>query len=142
MLTSRRTFLTLTAVLAGVLALPGEVLARPALTPERMAKLFGEVECRDEKVERIWVHPRMAARFPVIFGVDAYDQQSHGMLLKMGVAGSLWGADVRTNEAIPEGDIELVGTVDWDGPRNTRLSETACSALYPSDWGAKMLGAS
>lgn len=100
------------------------------MTPMRMAELFGEVEMWDDKVERVWVHPRMAVRFPVIFG-DMFDQQHQGLLLKLGLAGSLWGADVRVNEAIGEGDALLVGTVDWDAPWHTRLCETTCPALWP-----------
>jgi len=135
---SRRTFLSLTGASAAVVvvALPSEVLASsgpPELTPERMAHLFTKVEMWDDKVERIWVHPRTAVTFPAVFGLDAYDQQYQGILLDLGLAGSLWGADVRTNERIAEGDVFLVGTSAWDDQANSWLAETACRALCP--WG-------
>lgn len=103
------------------------------LTRTRMAELFGEVECEDEKVERVWVHPRTAADFPFGFK-DLFDPEYQSVLLQLGIVGSLWGADVRTNEAIPEGEGELVGTADWDSPRNTWLCETTCPAPFPPDW--------
>lgn len=99
------------------------------LTPERMAELFGAVEMWDDKVERIWAHPETAATFPGVFGPDAYDREGCRVLLNIGLAGHLWGADVRTNLAIPVGEVELMGTDEWNSKRNSWLCQTACPVL-------------
>ena len=88
---TRRSLLALVATSAGVALLPSEAEAKPEFYTfghstanlelprerkrRRMAKLFGEIECWDDRVERIWVHPRTALEFPAVFG-DAFDQ--HG----------------------------------------------------------------
>ena len=155
---SRRSFLTLSALALGAAALPALTPRKTGLvwtayvspgvfirverprrvTPDRMAEEFTKLETWDDKVERVWLHPETAATLPAEFG-DAYDQNYQGVLLKLGIAGFLWGADVRTNEAIVKGEIELMGSKDWDGARNNLLCETACPARWPADWNHRVL---
>ncbi len=99
-----------------------ELMTKPTgLRPEAMAAFFGETECKDKRVERLWVNPLDYWQIPKNFrDRGLYDEFHDRRLLRMGIMGFLWGAEVRTSRKIPEGHILLVGTrephpgTEWD----------------------------
>lgn len=125
-----RSVVAVTAGALGFLGLGGEAAAvgQPELTtkptglrPETMAALFGEIECKDKRVERLWVNPLDYWQIPKNFrDRGLYDEFHDRRLLRMGILGFLWGAEVRVSRKIPEGHILLVGTrkphpgTEWD----------------------------
>ena len=120
MTTTRRTFLALTAPCVGALVVPKVAEARPRLTKGRMEELFEEIQCWDERVVHIWIHPSFESQFRAVLGNDTYDVDTHWQLRNRGIVGFLWGATVFVSRKVPYGEVLCVSGAKADSGEDRR----------------------
>lgn len=87
-----------------------------------MAELFGDIECWDDRVDRLWLNPVDVADLIPVFGLDLFDQESNRPVLELGIVGYLWGATVFKDTSVPAGYVGMAGTLDehHEGPVGIR----------------------
>ncbi len=83
-------------------------ISRSIITPEIIANLFSKVERQNTRVVRIWFNIIDYADIRK-FGVDILDIVTDTKVLKQGIQGMIWNAEIRIGRNIPEGYAVVVG---------------------------------
>lgn len=91
---------------------------RPILSRDTIIRLFTSVEAEDKRVSQVWLNAHNFADVRKFCGSE-FDPSGSRELLKRGLMGRLWGADVYASRKIPQGWAKLVSDDDkWDMPES------------------------
>jgi len=119
---------------AGFDSLPGQTNADiPVIAPSSgavLADAFALIERHDLRVARIYMNARDYADIRK-FGRDILDIESQATLLKTGLQGVIYGANVVTSRLVPNGTVYLCCEPEMFGRNPVRTELTVLSADDP-----------
>lgn len=97
---------------------------------QTMADAFAEVEKHDHFVDKVFMN---AKNYKMLrnAGRDYLDPETQRELLKTGLMGELWGAQVYTSREVPEGSVFVVTSPEYFGVMPVRIDLTVISADRP-----------
>lgn len=95
-----------------------------------LADAFGSIERHDLRVNRVFMN---AQDYQDIrkFGRDILDIESQAVLLKSGIMGSIWGAQIITSRLVPAGTVYICTEPEMFGRIPVRTELTVLSADDP-----------
>jgi len=100
------------------------------LTPSVMADAFALVERHSLRVARIFMN---AVDYADVrkWGRDIYDPETQAVLLRTGIQGNLWGAQIITSRLVPAGFVYVCTEPEYFGRIPVRTELTVLSADDP-----------
>ena len=94
---------------------------RTILKPEVLREYFARVENKDDLVARIWMNAFTYSDLRK-YAREEMDFETQAALLKTGLQGYIWGAEVRTTRKIEPGFIVLIGSKEAEEGGNMDLT--------------------
>ena len=96
------------------------------------ADAFAQIEEHDLRVARVFMNARDFSDIRK-FGREILDPESQQQLLRTGLMGTLWGAQIITSRLVPRGTVYCTCEPEFFGRMPVRTELTVLSADSPSD---------
>jgi hypothetical protein len=107
-----------------------DVPSTAPLTPSDLADAFAQIEQQDLRVARVFANARDYSDIRK-WGRDIYDPEAQAILLKTGLMGTIWGAQVIVSRKVPVGYIYVTTEPEFFGRIPVRTELTVLSADDP-----------
>jgi hypothetical protein len=100
------------------------------LTPTDLADAFSKIEQQDLRVARVFMNARDYSDVRK-WGRDIYDPETQAVLLKTGLMGTIWGAQIIVSRIVPVGYVYVTTEPEFFGRIPVRTELTVLSADDP-----------
>jgi len=100
------------------------------LTPTDLADAFSKIEQQDLRVARVFMNARDYSDVRK-WGRDIYDPETQAVLLKTGLMGTVWGAQIIVSRIVPVGYVYVTTEPEFFGRIPVRTELTVLSADDP-----------
>jgi len=109
-----------------------DVAATAPFTPSDLADAFAQIEQQDLRVARVFANARDYSDIRK-WGRDIYDPETMAVLIKTGLMGTIWGAQIIVSRKVPVGYLYVTTEPEFFGRIPVRTELTVLSADDPKN---------